>query len=151
MDTERKHLGLYERSLIRESLQHWRQKEVSWLMETFGDIDHTIICLGNMSDRGQVIKLSHQGVLQGIVAFDVGYTWWTPHRVCTELLVLAFKDVHGFQMHAIKALEDVARDYGAKLIVTGNMFQKNNNLIGNGYKKHGFRQECSTYVREVMT
>ena len=151
MDAERTRLGLYERCLIRESLQYWRQKGVSWLMDAFGDIEHTIRCLGDMSDRGQVIKLFHQGVLQGIVVFDVGYTWWTPHRVCSELFVLAFKDVRGFQMHAVKALEDIAREYDAKLIVVGNMFQKNNNLIGNGYKKRGLRQECSTYVKEVTT
>lgn len=149
MDAERTRLGLYERYLIRESLQYWRQKGVSWLMDAFGDIEYTIRCLGNMSAEGKVMKLSHQGVLQGIVAFDVGYTWWTPHRVCSELFVLAFKDVQGFQRHAVKALEAIAREYDAKLIVAGNMFQKNNNLIGNGYKKHGFRQECSTYVKEV--
>lgn len=149
MDAARTPLGLYERFLIRESLQYWRQKDVSWLMDAFGDIEYTIRCLGDMSTRGQVIQLSHRDVLQGIVVFDVGYTWWTPHRVCSELFVLAFKDVRGFQMHAVKALEDIAREYDAKLIVAGNMFQKNNNLIGNGYKKHGFRQECSTYVKEV--
>ena len=122
MDTIRKALTVAERRILQQTLQQWRHKKVSWLMDTFGDIDHTLVCLGNMSERGQVVKFYKDGVFQGILAFDVGHVWWTPHRVCTELFVLA---------------------------VAGNMFQESNALIGNGYKKHGYRQECSTYVKEV--
>ena len=120
-------------------------------MERYGDIEHTLTCLGNMSARGQVIKFYERGRFCGILAFDIGYAWWTPHRICSEVFVLATESVHGFQRIAAAELERIAKEYDAPLIVAGNMFQVNNNLIGNGYKKCGFRQECSTYVKEITT
>ena len=149
MDTVRKALTIAERRILQQTFQTWRHKKVSWLMDTFGDIDHVLICLGNMSERGQVVKFYKDGVFQGILVFDIGYAWWTPHRVCSEVFVLAAEGIHGLQRHAAEELERLAKEYDAPLIVAGNMFQANNNLIGNGYKKCGFRQECSTYVKEV--
>lgn len=151
MDTVRKSLTVEERQLLRDSLLAWRDKKVSWLMDTYGDIDHGILMLGQLSDGGHVVKFYEDGIFQGILAFDVGTTWWTRERICSELFVLAAPGIHGLQRAAITALEDIARDYGARLIVTGNIFQANNALIGNGYRKHGYRQECSNYVKEVTT
>ena len=63
---------------------------------------------------------------------------------------MAAPGVVGLQREAIAELDVIADRYGADLIVSGNMFQANNDLIGNGYKKCGFSQECSTYVKEAI-
>ena len=151
MDTVRKALTTEERHILRQTLMQWRHKKVSWLMDTYGNIDHAILCLGQLSECGQVVKFYKEGNFQGILAFDIGHLWFTPHRICTELFVLAAEGVCGLQHEAARQLESIARDYGAHLIVAGNIFQENSNLIGNGYKKHGYRQVCSTYIKEVTT
>lgn len=151
MDTSRTALTRAERRILHQTLLAWQtQKTISWLMERYGDIEHTLTCLGNMSARGQVVKFYEGDRFCGILAFDIGYVWWTPHRVCSEVFVLATEGTHGFQRHAAAELECLAKEYDAALIVAGNMFQVDNNLIGNGYKKCGFRQECSTYVKEII-
>lgn len=149
MDTTRSTLTLAEKDLLRQTLLVWRQKKLSWLMDCYGDVEHVISTLSSMSARGQLVKFYEADKFCGILFFDIGHAWWTPHLVCSELFVLAIDGVHGIQRHAAEELERLAKDYGASLIVAGNIFQENNNLIGNGYKKQGFRQECSTYVKEV--
>jgi hypothetical protein len=120
-------------------------------MQTYGDPAYAMQRLLHMSKRGQLVKFYKGDHFCGILAFDIGYAWWSPHRICSEVFVLAVEGVHGFQRIAAAELERIAKEYDAPLIVAGNMFQVNNNLIGNGYKKCGFRQECSTYVKEITT
>lgn len=151
MDTARNTLTKNEMIVLRDTLHRWRQKKVSWLMDRFGYIEHTLTQLYDMSSRRKIVKFYEDGFFQGILAFDIGHVWWTPHLVCTEVFVLAVDGVHGLQRHAAAELERIAESYGASLIITGNMFQENNALIGNGYKKYGYQQECSTYVKEVTT
>lgn len=149
MDAIRTPLTTAECQALKVALEGWRHRTVSWLMNTYGDIDHVLLCLRQLSDGGHIVKFYRDGIFQGILAFDVGHTWWTPHLICSELFILAADGAVGFQREAAQQLDILARDYGARLIVAGNIFQENNALIGNGYKKHGYRQECSTYVKEV--
>ena len=150
MDTSRTRLTLKERRILQQTLIGWRAKNVSWLMDNYGDIEHVLIVLSNMSERGQIVKFYKDGAFQGILAFDIGHTWWTPLLICAELFVLAAEGTCGLQHAAAAELERLAAEHGAALIVSGNIFQTNSNLIGNGYKKHGFRQACSTYVKEAV-
>ena len=149
MDTKREPLTPKEREVLEEALHAWRQQNISWLMDTFGHISFTLDILQMLSEAGCVIKFYQDNSFAGILLFDVGHAWWSKERICSEEFVLAAPGVHGLQRAAIRALEDIAEEYGAKLIVSGNIFQANNNLIGNGYKKHGFRQACATYAKEV--
>ena len=152
MDTSRTMLTHEERDILRRTLTHWQQEcHLSWILQQYGDIEHTVTALYYMSKRGQLVKFYKGDRFCGILAFDIGYAWWSPHRICSEVFVLATESVHGFQRIAAAELERIAKEYDAPLIVAGNMFQENNNLIGNGYKKCGFRQECSTYVKEITT
>lgn len=150
MDAKRAPLTEDETLLLEETLHHWRKKRVSWLMDTFGDIRYVIERLRAASHHGRLIKFyDEQGTFSGILLFDIGTVWWTPERVCAEEFVLAVQGARGIQRAAVQTLEALAEEHAAKLIVCGNIFQENNNLIGNGYKKAGFRQACATYAKEV--
>lgn len=151
MDTTRSPLSAVEQRILYHTLRAWQQQDIAWLMQTYGDPAYAMQRLLHMSERGQLVKFYKGDRFCGILAFDIGYAWWTPHRVCSEVFVLAVESVHGFQRIAAAELERIAKEYDASLIVAGNIFQVNSNLIGNGYKKCGFRQECSTYVKEVTT
>lgn len=129
----------------------WQEKEISWIMTNHGDIEYTLGALRFLSQHDHVVKFYEGDYFYGILAFNVGDTWWTPNLICSELFVLATYGTHGFQRIAAAELERIAKESGASLIVAGNIFQVNNNLIGNGYKKCGFRQECSNYVKEITT
>lgn len=149
MDTLYKQLTESEMSMIKARLLSWQEHgDISWIMRTYGDISYILPALLMLSSSGMVAKFYRRGIFQGILVFDVGIPWWTSRRVISELFVLAAPGVVGFQRAAIAELDVIADRYGADLIVSGNMFQANNNLIGNGYKKCGYRQECSTYVKE---
>ena len=150
MDTRRAPLNEVEQDILYRTLRAWQQRDIAWLMKTYGDAACVMQNLIDMSARGQIVKFYEGDRFCGILAFDIGYVWWTPHRVCSEVFVLATEGIHGFQRHAAAELERLAKEYDASLIVAGNMFQVDNNLIGNGYKKCGFRQECSTYVKELI-
>lgn len=151
MDTTRSPLSPVEQRILYRTLRAWQQRDIAWLMQTYGDAAYVMQHLIDMSTRGQIVKFYEGDRFCGILAFDIGYVWWSPHRICSELFVLATAGIHGLQRHAAAALEHLAKEYDASLIVAGNIFQVNSNLIGNGYKKCGFRQECSTYVKEVTT
>lgn len=149
MDTLYKQLTESEMSTIKARLLAWQEHgDISWIMRTYGDIKYALSALLMLSSSGMVAKFYRRGIFQGILVFDVGIPWWTSRRVVSELFVLAGPGAVGFQRAAIAELDVIADRYGADLIVSGNMFQANNNLIGNGYKKCGYRQECSTYVKE---
>lgn len=151
MDTSRSPLNEVEQDILYRTLRAWQKRDIAWLMQAYGDPAYAMQHLLHMSKRGQIVKFYKGDRFCGILAFDIGYAWWSPHRICSEVFVLAVEGVHGFQRHAAEELERIAKEYDAPLIVAGNMFQVNNNLIGNGYKKCGFRQECSTYVKEITT
>ena len=149
MEARRSALTQADLCALEETLFAWRKKPVSWLMDAFGDIPFCLASLKKAGEEGRVIRFLEEGTFRGLLLFDIGRPWWTPHTVCAEELVLAVRGARGIQRAAIQALEDIAALYGAKLIVAGNIFQENNHLIGNGYKKHAFRQACATYVKEV--
>lgn len=139
-----------ELSMIKVRLLEWQERgDISWIMRTHGDINYALHALFLFSSNGMVAKFYKGHIFQGILAFDVGVPWWTAQRVVSELFVLAVHGTVGLQRKAIAELDRIATRYGAGLIVSGNMFQANNDLIGNGYKKLGFSQECSTYVKEA--
>lgn len=150
MDTTRAPLNEVEQDILYRTLRAWQKRDIAWLMQAYGDPAYAMQHLLHMSKREQIVKFYERDRFCGILAFDIGYVWWTPHRVCSEVFVLATEGTHGFQRHAAAELERLAKEYDAPLIVAGNMFQVDNNLIGNGYKKCGFRQECSTYVKEII-
>ena len=151
MDALYKQLTESEMSMIKARLLAWQEHDdISWIMRTHGDINYALHALFMLSSSGMVAKFYKRGIFQGILVFDVGVPWWTSRRVVSELFVLAAPGVVGLQREVIAELDVIADRYGADLIVSGNMFQANNNLIGNGYKKCGFSQECSTYVKEAI-
>jgi hypothetical protein len=151
MDTTRSPLTEGEIGILRHTLMTWQEKEISWIMTNHGDIEYTLGALRFLSQHDYVVKFYEGDYFYGILAFNVGDTWWTPNLICSELFVLATLGTHGFQRIAAAELERIAKEAGASLILAGNIFQVDNNLIGNGYKKCGFRQECSTYVKEITT
>lgn len=149
MDTARTPLSEVEQHILYRTLRAWQKRDIAWLMRTYGDPAYAMERLRHMSTCGQIVKFYEGDRFCGILAFDIGYVWWSPHRICSELFVLATEGTYGIQRHAAAVLERLAKEYDAPLIVAGNIFQENNALIGNGYKKCGFRQECSTYVKEI--
>lgn len=149
METYRRRLNDFERELIWVTLCEWRHRKVSWLMNTYGSIPTALRNILEMSERGQVIEFYSGDRFEGILVFDVGVPFWSNKTIVSEIFVLAMPYSKGLQREAIKGLKQIAKEYEAVLITAGNIFQDNNNLIGNGYKKQGFQQSCSTYVQEV--
>lgn len=149
METYQRQLTIEERELLWISLCEWRYRKLSWLMENHGSIPHVIEGILEMSKRGQVVEFYSGDRFDGILVFDVGVPFWTDKTILSEVFVFAMPYAKGFQREAIRVMERLAKQYGADLISAGNIFQDNNNLIGNGYKKQGFQQSCSTYVKEV--
>lgn len=139
-------------------------KEIQLLWETMKDIDlsnectdviqlwdkeWTIRCLKTMSASGNVVKFYQGDSFCGILCFDYSHTWWSPKTILSEVFVFAVKGYHGLQRHAIIELHKIAKEVGATIITSGCFFQRNPQIVTNGYKKFGFNETYPTYAKVV--
>lgn len=153
MDAVTDRLTGAELNAIRDTfLKRFKSGEASWIVRLAqGDLHHALGYIVDKAAAGYAVKFYRDGVFQGILLWSVIQTAWSPKYVLQEELILAVQGASGVQRAAIQALEDIARTHRdtPSFILTGNFFQENNNLIGNGYKKAGFKQECVYYIKPV--
>lgn len=140
-----------EAQLIKEALLRHRDTEGNKLMWNFGDVYYVLKQLQTFSERGQVIEFDDKhGFFIGILLIDVGQLWWSQEAFLIEELVLCVQpSFHGFQRHAIKELNKLANEYHVKGICSGCLFQKNPQMVMNGYKKDGFDIDVPTAFKVV--
>ncbi|WP_196599036.1 hypothetical protein [Pectinatus frisingensis] len=86
----------------------------------------------------------------GLLAFDVGYTWWTSELLLSEQFVFCIDpEFKGFSRIAIRELDNLARIFNCKFIVAGNFFMDKPAIVSNAYKKGGFELTCPSYIKIV--
>lgn len=137
--------------------------EIGLLWETMKDIDLSsctevishwdkewaIQQLKRMSELGNVVKFYQGDRFCGILCFDYSLTWWTKETILSEVFIFETKGTHGLQRYAIKELHKLAKEVGATIITSGCFFQKNPQIVTNGYKKAGFKETYPTYAKVV--
>jgi hypothetical protein len=149
METVREPLTPEELEALKDSLLYHMFDDGSELMKEFADIEVGAENIRKYSEQRLVVKFYEKGRLQGILCFDVGTSWWTDKTIISEVLILSMSGVHGLQREAIKAMDTLAKEYGADLIASGCIFQKQPQIVTNGYLKAGFTTTCPTYVKVV--
>ena len=149
METIREPLTPEEFEALKGALKHRMITEGSDLMKQFANVEVGADNIFNYSKAGHVVKFYSKGDLQGILCFDVGTSWWTDKTILAEVLVLSMTGVYGLQREAMKVMDDLAHEYNATLISSGCIFQKQPQIVTNGYLKAGFTTTCPTYAKVV--
>lgn len=117
----------------------------------YWDKEWTIRNLKAMSASGHIVKFYQGDKFCGILCFDYSVTWWTPKTILSEVFIFEVKGFHGLQRYAIQELHKIAKEVGATIITSGCFFQKNPQMVTNGYKKFGFYETYPTYAKVVRT
>ena len=89
-------------------------------------------------------------ILVGLLAYDVGYSWWSKKRILSEVFVFGLDpEFKGFGRVARKELDSLAKLYNCDVIIAGNFFMEKPAVMTNTYKKGGFEISCPTYTKVV--
>ena len=148
METYRSPLTQEELRELQESCKLHAKKEGSAVLQ-YLDLPWASQNLLAFSKQGEVVKFYQGDKFLGILCFAVGCEWWTRQTILSEVCVLSCKGVHGVQRYAIKALDELAKEFHATILTSGCFFQKMPQAVTNGYLKGGYRLSCPTYIKVV--
>lgn len=149
MEAYQRQLTIDELVLLQGAIRDDMPKDGSKAVTEFLNLYWASENLMQFSKEKKVIEFYQGERFCGILAFDLGAAWWTDRTILYEVVVLAVKGCHGLQREACKMLDKLAKRYHASLISTGCFFQRDPQVVTNGYKKFGFTQTYPTYVKVV--
>mgnify|MGYP004681261555 FL=1 len=148
METYRTELTLEEVKALYVTMRELEETQCSEVVHLW-DLEWTVKNLINMSRDHKIVKFYQGDKFCGILCFEYGTSWWTPEVTLSEVFVFAVKGFHGLQRYAIKELHKIAKEVNASIITSGCFFQKNPQIVTNGYKKFGFNETYPTYAKVV--
>lgn len=148
METYRTELTFKELNELYATMSELEQTQCSEVVHLW-DLEWTVKNLVAMSLDHKVVKFYQGDKFCGILCFEYGKAWWTPKITLSEVFILEVKGFHGLQRYAIKELHKIAREVKASVITSGCFFQKNPQMVTNGYKKFGFVETYPTYAKVV--
>lgn len=149
MEAYRRQLTREELKLLQVAIRDDMPKDGSKAVTEFLNLPWASECLMQFSKEKKVVEFYQGDRFCGILAFDYGSAWWTDKTIIYEVVVLAVKGCHGLQREACKMLDSIAAERHASMISSGCFFQRNPQVVTNGYKKAGFTQTYPTYVKVV--
>lgn len=149
METYRTELTDGEIEILWETMKDIDLSECSDVVR-FWNKEWVIRNLKLMSRKQKVVKFYQGDKFCGILCFEYSFTWWTPETILSEVFVFAVKGFHGLQRYAISELHKIAKEVNATIITSGCFFQKNPQMVTNGYKKFGFKETYPTYAKVVI-
>lgn len=100
---------------------------------------------------GSIAVYEHtDGYLAGLMGCGVAELWWIDGKVLIEELVVSLTSFPtGFGSFAIAELERIAKDNACVLICSGSSMITNDAHVKNAYRKAGFIDYGSSFLKEV--
>lgn len=101
------------------------------------------------NNKGQLLVFEDAGGdIIGILAFDVGYDWWSEAKILKEEFVFCVSPTFkGFGRIALEELNRLAKRLEVDLIVSGCFFMKQPQIVTNMYRKNGFSEISPSYTK----
>ncbi|OZI20061.1 hypothetical protein CAL26_21135 [Bordetella genomosp. 9] len=81
-----------------------------------------------------------------LVVYDITPTWYCPHNLFIEQMVLRVEDRPGFLRRVIAAMEDEARRWGCAGIATGDAMGI---AMSAAYRRAGYSPVVSQFYKEL--
>jgi len=139
---------------------------ISKQIRKMAESNHIFLALADLGDTDAIVEylqgLMQRGVLEayvdphckqliGIVGYSCSTLWWAKddrNRILIEEIILSFNGTVGFGRVAVQRLEEIARENGCSIIMSGNFLGVGQQQIENLYvRKSGFTKLYSNFFK----